>query len=262
MTRTFAQIFLVVVAIGLATSAWSFDARLDSGPDATVVEVVDGDTVVLDDGSQVRLVGIQAPKLPLGRAGFIEQPLAPDAKAALEELALGELVTLGFGGARQDRHGRWLAHLYLPDGRWLQGELLKRGLARVYSFPDNLALVTDMLALETTARDAGEGIWTLPFYQPRDAGRPDDVPVDSFELIDGVVADAAEVNGRVFLNFGNDYKTDVTATVSRQDMRRFDDQEIDLLDLTGHRIRVRGWVTWRNGPSISVNHPEQIEVLD
>ena len=40
-------------------------AGLSRGDSATVREIVDGDTVILDDGRQVRLVGIQAPKLPL-----------------------------------------------------------------------------------------------------------------------------------------------------------------------------------------------------
>jgi hypothetical protein len=119
-----------------------------------------------------------------------------------------------------------------------------------------------MLALETDARDAGRGIWALPYYRLRDAGWPGGVPLDSFELVEGTVAEAADVDGRVFLNFGDDYKTDVTATVSRRDARLFKTEGIDLLALAGHRIRVRGWVTWRNGPSIEVSHPEQIEVLD
>jgi endonuclease YncB( thermonuclease family) len=51
-----------------------------------VVEVIDGDTVVLDDGKEVRLVGIQAPKLPLNRPNFKEWPLAPEAKDELEKL--------------------------------------------------------------------------------------------------------------------------------------------------------------------------------
>ena len=49
-----------------------------------VAEIVDGDTLVLADKRQVRLVGIQAPKLPLGRAGFKAWPLAGAAKAVLE----------------------------------------------------------------------------------------------------------------------------------------------------------------------------------
>lgn len=257
-----ARFWFAIVAVALVQTAWAADPRLEPGPAAKVVEVVDGDTVVLDDGSQVRLVGIQAPKLPLGRDGFVEQPLAPDAKRELEALALGRSVTLAFGGARQDRYGRWLAHLYRDDGLWLQGEMLRMGLARVYSFPDNRALVADMLALETDARDAGRGIWALPYYRLRDAGWPGGVPLDSFELVEGTVAETADVDGRVFLNFGDDYKTDVTATVSRRDARLFKTEGIDLLALAGHRIRVRGWVTWRNGPSIEVSHPEQIEVLD
>ena len=262
MTAGLVRCLIVILFAVSAQAARAVDGRLEAGPQAVVVEVIDGDTVVLDDGSQVRLVGIQTPKLPLGRDGFAEQPLAPDAKAALEALVLGRTVTLAFGGVRQDRHGRWLAHLYRDDGVWLQGEMLAVGLARVYSFPDNRVLVRDMLGLEAAARYAGLGIWQIGFYNLRDGARPGDIPLDSYELVEGRVAETAEVDGRVFLNFGDDYKTDMTATISRDDARRFDDPEIDLLALAGHTIRVRGWVTWRNGPSIAVSHPEQIEVLE
>ena len=71
---------------------------------AQVVEVIDGDTLELDDGRQVRLVGIQAPKLPLGRTGFEAWPLAEEAKTALSEFTLGQRVGLGYGGRRIDRH--------------------------------------------------------------------------------------------------------------------------------------------------------------
>jgi micrococcal nuclease len=36
---------------------------------------------------------------------------------------------------------------------------------------------------------------------------------------------------------------------------------IDLKALAGKRLRVRGWVMWRNGPMIEATHPEQIELL-
>jgi endonuclease YncB( thermonuclease family) len=255
----------LLVVLGLLApvgQAGAWETALETGPAATVVEVVDGDTVVLEDGEQVRLTGIQAPKLPLGRDHVVEQPLAAESRAFLEELALGQRVTLGFGGVRRDRHGRLLAQLYRDDGLWLQGEMLRQGLARVYSFPDNRALIAEMLALETAAREARRGIWALGFYRPREAARPGSIPLDSYELVEGQVIEAAEVNGRIFLNFGEDYLTDTTATVSRQDARLFEAEGIDLLALAGHRIRVRGWVTWRNGPSINVSHPEQIEVLE
>ena len=131
-----------IVAVGfLAATQSSGNAELPSGLEpwrqATVVEVVDGDTVVLDDGQELRLVGIQAPKQPLGRPGFQAWPMADEAQRTLAELALGRRITLAAAGARQDRHSRILAHAERDDGLWLQGALLLRGMARVYTFPDN-----------------------------------------------------------------------------------------------------------------------------
>ena len=102
-------ILQVLVLAGLpAWAAAAEDPTVGLVLDAVVrvTEIVDGDTVVLADGRQVRLVGIQAPKLPLGRKGFEPWPLAGEAKAALGQLALGRELRLGFGGRRQDRHGR------------------------------------------------------------------------------------------------------------------------------------------------------------
>ena len=234
---------------------------LEPGGEALAVEVVDGDTLVLEDGRQVRLVGIQAPKLRLGRPGFEAWPLAGEAKAALEALGLGKRLELSYGGRRTDRHGRVLAHLHDSGGRWLQGELLRRGLARVYSFRDNRALVAEMLALEGEARAAGRGIWGHPFYALRTADEAEAF-VGGFQLVVGRVLDAAVVRGRTYLNFGPDWRTDFTATIAPRDRRVFAAAGVDLTALEGRRVRVRGWLRSYNGPMIEVTHPEQIEVLE
>src|SRR5690348_18345343 len=61
---------------------------LRDGPKGTVGSVVDGDTLILDNGLVVRLIGIQAPHLSLVREGFSDWPKGDDAKAALESIAL------------------------------------------------------------------------------------------------------------------------------------------------------------------------------
>ena len=66
------------------------ECRLVEGETGLVASVVDGDTLVLDSGLEVRLVGMQAPKLPLGRPDFTAWPLAEEAKTALERMALGQ----------------------------------------------------------------------------------------------------------------------------------------------------------------------------
>src|SRR3546814_16350501 len=116
---------------------------------------------------------MQAPELALGRAGFQPWPLAEEAKARLAAFSLGRVLDLGFGGRRGDRHGRVLAHLFDAEGRWLQGEMLSAGLARVYSFSDNRTAAAEMLALERAARALGRGIWRDPFY----AGRSEETEI-------------------------------------------------------------------------------------
>jgi endonuclease YncB( thermonuclease family) len=256
--------YLLTVFVFLAAASPALAAGgLEKGESALVREVVDGDTVVLDraiDGAtEVRLVGIQAPKLPLGRPGFPVWPLAEEAKQALEALVLGRRVTLSYGGRRLDRHGRLLAHLHDGDGAWIQGELIRLGMARVYSFPDNRAVVADMLALEGRARAAGVGIWGDPFYAVHGseaAGRF----IGTFQLIEGRVFDAARVKGRVYLNFGADWRADFTISIAPKALRLFRKAGVDPLALKGRRVRVRGWLRDFNGPLIEATHPEQIEV--
>lgn len=233
---------------------------LAAGGSFRVAEVVDGDTLVLEDGREVRLVGLQAPKLPLGREGFETWPLAEEARAALVELAQGRQVTLGYGGRRVDRHGRALAHLFRDDGLWLQGELLARGLGRVYSFSDNRALVTEMLERERRARREGAGIWSDPWYGIRAADQLSDA-IDSFQLVEGRVLDAAVVRDRGYLNFGRDWKDDFTVSIDPEARRLFEAAGRPVESFEGLRIRVRGWIKSFNGPMIEATHPEQIEVI-
>ena len=239
-------------------------AKLTPGGEAMVTDIVDGDTLIIDPAlggaRQVRLVGIQAPKLPLGRKGFRAWPLAADSKRALERLALRRRVRLAFGGARMDRHGRHLAHLFRDDGVWVQGLLLADGMARVYTFHDNRAVTPAMLAREHAARDGKLGIWTHPFYAVR-AADPAHLMnrLGTFQLIEGTVRAAARVKSRIYLNFGDNWRTDFTITLDGQARRLFEKAGIDLLSLQAQTVRVRGWLRKRNGPMVQVSHPEQIE---
>ena len=258
--RRIVGVLSVVLALAVAWPA----AGLQRGERVRVGAVIDGDTVVLErpvDGArQVRLVGIQAPKLPLGRPGFEAWPLAAEAKRVLGELVRGHTFELRFGGRRMDRHGRLLAHLYDEDGTWVQGEILGLGMARVYSFADNRALVPEMLALEGAARAARRGIWGHPFYavrNPAEAARH----IDTFQLVEGRVLDAARVKGRIYLNFGVDWRSDFTVMINARPLRLFTKAGLDPLTLEGRIIRARGWLKRRNGPMIEATHPEQIEVV-
>ena len=187
-------------------------------------------------------------------------------------MCLGDPVALYYGGLRRDRHGRALAHVAvhrhwpiseLGDGRWLQQAMLEAGLARVYSFADNRAVVAELLAFEASARAAGRGIWAHPYYRIR---TPATVAGDvgSFQLVEGRVAAAAKVRGRLYLNFGDDWRQDFTITVAPRNRPLFEAAwEIgDIERMVGRGLRVRGWIESYNGPMIEATHPEQIEWLE
>lgn len=236
-------------------------AGLAAGAPGTVAAITDGDTLELADGRTVRLVGIQAPKLPLGRRNFPTWPLAPEAAAALADLARGQRLTPHFGGARADRHGRVLAHLARADGVWLQGEMLARGMARVYTFEDNRAGAAAMYALEREARAAGRGIWAHPWYRVLDHGETGR-HIGTFQLVEGRVREAAQVRGQGYLNFGDDWRTDFTIVIPKRALATFRASFGRRLEaVEGKRVRVRGWLRRFNGPMIEASHPEQVEVV-
>lgn len=256
----------VPVSDSLPAPVWS---SLERGPAVRISAVVDGDTVELERGPDVRLVGSQAPKLPLGRSHVEEWPLAQESKRHLEALidAGGREGQLYFGGRRTDRHGRHLAHIVLGEGTdnplWLQGAMVLAGLARVYTFADNRALISDLLLREHVARSAGRGIWADPYYGVRDARDASGLLAlrNHFELVEGTVLNVAAQSRLWYLNFGETWREDFTITIDRDHDQVFEESGMDLYALQGTSIRVRGWIVDDGGPLIQVDHPEAIEPL-
>lgn len=74
---------------------------------AQVVDVIDGDTIELDDGRRVRLIGINAPE-----AGTIEGDAATE---ILTEVLLGKTVEIEIDDTEFDDFGRTLAYVWLGD---------------------------------------------------------------------------------------------------------------------------------------------------
>ncbi|MBK1669896.1 hypothetical protein CKO28_17820 [Rhodovibrio sodomensis] len=180
----------------------------------------------------------------------------------------------GYAGRPVDRHGRMLAHLYRDagadaswyrdagaDASWVQGAMLEAGMARVYTFADNRDLAAEMYAREDAARRQRRGIWDHPFYQVRGTNELDAL-IDTFQVVQARVRDVAEVDGRVYLNFGADWRTDFTVTLAPRTARLFAQEGVDVMAYEGKRVQVRGWLERYNRPLIDATHPEQIRIMD
>lgn len=127
---------------------------------ATVKEVRDGDTIVVEDRGQaftVRLIGIDTPEGHHPEAEL--QYLAAEARDELGRLVGGRRVTLvADPGAGEDRYGRFLAYVETTDGLDAGAQLIAAGLARAFERYD-YARKPRYRELELAARNVGRGVW-------------------------------------------------------------------------------------------------------
>jgi micrococcal nuclease len=98
---------------------------LGQNQEAFVERVIDGDTLVIENETSVRLLGINTPER--GDTYYEE------AKKFLEDFVLNKTVELEFGKERYDMYDRMLAYLYINRESVNLG-LVEEGLANIY-FP-------------------------------------------------------------------------------------------------------------------------------
>jgi endonuclease YncB( thermonuclease family) len=236
------------------------------------MRVIDGETVVLDDGQEMRLIGALAPKPDALSAGANEWPPAREAARALETLVADRSIRLRFDGRKRDRYGRVLAQAYVVPrgaageggGVWIQERLVRDGHARAYALPGNSGCLRALMAAEQEARDAQRGVWSREIYRVRAA---DDAEAllrlaGRFALVEGRVAEVWRGQRTTYLNFGTDWRHDFTASLASAALARSADGAAFVSGLTGKRVRVRGWIERRNGPMIVLGSLDAIEVLD
>jgi endonuclease YncB( thermonuclease family) len=121
-----------------------------------VVKISDGDTIeVMHNGNpeKIRLYGIDCPEIS-HQAGEIGQPFGQTAKQFTKDLVSGQEVKII--EKDKDRYGRTVAIVELSDGRVLNEELLKAGLAWHYKKYDSNPIWQKM---EDDAKAEKKGLW-------------------------------------------------------------------------------------------------------
>jgi endonuclease YncB( thermonuclease family) len=153
--RPVALVTLLLALAGCGGERASFSGR--------VVRILDGDTIevlrvgrVLSAGrsQRVRLHGIDCPER--------RQDFGAAARRLTGSLAANRTVTVRVKDV--DSYGRTVGEVILPDGRNLNHELVRAGLAwwyRAYAPAD-----VHLAAAENQARAAGRGLWSRPDAVP------------------------------------------------------------------------------------------------
>ncbi|WP_298259555.1 thermonuclease family protein [Bradyrhizobium sp.] len=219
-----------------------------------VSAVIDARSVRMEDGREVRLIGIEP--------AFSEKPdLAPT--QALTAMLIGHDVRLTGRDDTPDRYGRQLAFVWrLPDDTLVQRELLFQGLALVSPTVDDKECAAALMAAEGTARDAKRGIWADPTVI-KNTESPGDILAGNgrFMLVEGKVLSARQSGAITYLNFGRSWTRDFAVTIPKQALANLAAAGLVPKSLENKRIRVRGFVEARTGPRIEVLRAGQIEIL-
>jgi len=137
-----------------------------TGPtqDATLVRVVDGDTIRVIVGGveeRVRYIGIDTPELNTS-SPTTPDPYAEAATDANARLLAGGRLVLEKDVSERDRYDRLLRNVWLErDGAWtfVNLALVAEGFAQVSTYPPDVKYVDALLAAQRAAREDGRGLW-------------------------------------------------------------------------------------------------------
>ena len=134
--------------------------ELPLGLDTTVERVVDGDTLIVAGGHRIRLIGVDTPETKDPRRPV--QCFGQEASSFLTTLLPpGTGLRLVGDVEARDVYDRTLAYAYrLPDGLFVNADLLRQGFARILTIPPNVAHTDEFVVLAQQAREAGRGLWT------------------------------------------------------------------------------------------------------
>ncbi len=242
-----------------------------------VTKVIDGDTIVVEGGYHIRLLGIDADEK--------NYPCYEEAKKRLEELILNKKVRLEKGSLDLDQYDRCLRYIFLGDEN-INLEMVKEGLAvaRFYSPEEKYRNEISQAEKEAMTNKIG--------CKWKEKGGENELKVEDSEqwqrltssrtgyklikacqagdyLGEKVIAEGRIVDtyyssskGVVFLNFEKPYPNQcLTGVIFSDSLENFKDnpQEYYLNKI----VRIIGEVKeYKNRPEIILDTPQQIEVLE
>jgi micrococcal nuclease len=130
-----------------------------------VTKVVDGDTIHIEGGQTVRLIGIDTPETVDPRRPV--QCFGKEASDKAKELLLNKQVTLEKDISETDRYGRLLRYVYLFDATnsaqtvFINEALVKEGYAYASAYPPDIKYQEQLQKAQKEARENRRGLWSM-----------------------------------------------------------------------------------------------------
>lgn len=131
------------------------------GKKALVTKVIDGDTVELENGNRVRLIGIDTPETKDPRKSV--QCFGKEAAGETKRLLEGKAVILQKDVSETDKYSRLLRYIFLPldNGQilFVNDYLVREGFAKALTYPPDVKYNEQFREAERSARENKRGLW-------------------------------------------------------------------------------------------------------
>jgi micrococcal nuclease len=213
--------------------------------------VFDGDSLLLDDRSKVRLLGINTPEVESHRKSA--ESGGEEARIWLKNAVQGKKVRLERDVENTDHYGRILAHVFTEDGTHINRVLVGLGLATVNIHPPNLKYAEQLLDAQKRAESEGLGIWEDPVYAAKPVASLPGSNAKGWRRLVGRPL-ALKANRKFYRLI---YSGQVDVRIPRANLDLFPDLETYL----GRDTEIRGWPTRRKDHySILVLHPSALQL--
>lgn len=227
------------------------DARRNGEP-ARIRYVSDGDSLVLEDGRRVRLIGINAPEAR--RDSQPAEPWSNEARQSVRtRLSDNSTVWLINGNETRDQHGRWLFHVFDDHGN-LGLSLLLEGLAAQVTVAPNTVCADRYRSADRQARSDGAGLWSDPGFWLKSTRQLN--PSDKgFRIVQGEVEKVLLDSGKPRLLLSGGPLIMLPRKQSAADRRWFRSLETQTVEARGW------WSRHRRQHFLTLSHRSNLDLL-
>ena len=224
-----------------------------------VRQVIDGDTIELDNGSMVRYIGIDTPEIRKRQGGswvYAPEPYAEKAKEFNRRLVEGKQVRLEFDVQKKDKYNRLLTYCFVGD-TFVNARMLEDGFALLYTIPPNVKYAGLLVKMQEAARQNNRGLWgeirVVPAQEAKDY-------LNKIVTIEGRVSSIYQSSKVTILNFG---RSKFKAVIFKEDYPVFMSSGVSISSYKGKTVRLSGKVReYKDDFEIIARHPSAIEAVD
>ncbi|MEP2943102.1 MAG: hypothetical protein ABJM86_05940 [Hyphomicrobiales bacterium] len=261
-TNAYAQTELEIIETASDLIDHCHNARVQT---AKAISISQDAEVVLDDGRHLKFADIFFPRtstdnqIPKETIQFLKSHLA------------SKTITF-LASQKPDRYRRIPAQIIVNnvDGskKWSQSHIIKSGKGlfmpepqkkprKDYCDSDDLKQALQQHEKQNTSHKNKHPLAPLYASHNKVLWQLE----GDFAIIEGVVLKTHSSKNNIFLNFGDEWKSDFTAVISGDSKGSLQKHFKSVSNLMGKRLKLRGFIDIYNGPSMRIDHPLQIEML-